>query len=396
MLFNPGEFKDIWNLLCAHNIKEGNFIKEFEEKFKHFVEVKEAIAVSSGRFGLYLILRSLGLNKGDNVLLSAYNFKGVPKALLQDGFNPIFIDADEKTYQINPVQIEKRIDGKVKAIILTHLFGQSCEIDKIRDIAGKKNLFLIEDAAHSLGSYYHGKHTGSFGQAGFFSFAGSKTLNTSFGGMIVTNDSGLANKIRQKLGKYNFPTISRLLKERITTYIHALLTQRLFYSLTEYPLTLLMSIFQLDPLEIYKSFKHRETSEIKMRFSNLQALLGLRQMGNLSTLISRRKTAADKILQRLDSSISSQSIPYNSQPNYFMFPLKAKDKQRVFKSLLLSGIDSNLNYANDCSGMCKDTNAPAARFLSKSILTIQLPFYLNDKEIDHIASSLNRIKELLY
>ena len=131
--FRFREIKDVWGLLCSGSIEEGNFIKGFEEKFKDFVGAQETIALSSGRFGLYLILKNLGLKQGDGVLLSAYNFRGVPKALLQDGFIPVFVDADKKTYQISPEDIEKRISPNVKAIILTHLFGQPAEIDKINE-----------------------------------------------------------------------------------------------------------------------------------------------------------------------------------------------------------------------------------------------------------------------
>ena len=271
ILFRPGELRDILELVFTRSVNEGKFIKDFENRFKQFVGAKHAVAVSSGRFALYLILKSLGLKKGDGVLLSAYNFRGVPKALLQNGFTSVLVDADENTYQINVLEIEKQINPKVKAIMLTHLFGQPCRLDKIMDIARKYNLFVIEDAAHSLGSYYQGKHTGALGDAGFFSFSGSKMLNTSFGGIVVTNNDDLSIKIRKELSKYNFPSIWQLLRERMITYIYALLTQRTFYSLTEYPLTVLMSVFGLDPLELYKSFKRAEITEEKMRFTNLQS-----------------------------------------------------------------------------------------------------------------------------
>lgn len=396
ILFCPGELKDILELVFTRSINEGKFVKEFEDRFKRFIGVKHAVAVSSGRFALYLILKSLGLKAGDGVLLSAYNFKGVPKALLQDGFTPVFVDADESSYQINVSEIEKQINPKVKAIILTHLFGQPCQLDKIMDIARKYNLFVIEDAAHSLGSYYQGKHTGTLGDAGFFSFSGSKMLNTSFGGIIVTNNDSLAVETREELSRYNFPSARQLLRERITTYIYALLTQRIFYSLTEYPLTLLMSMFGLDPLEIYKSFKHTEITEKKMKFTNLQALLGLRQIDCLNSLISKRKNIAEKLFKALDPLISLQANPKGCNSNYFMVPIKAKDKFRVFRRLLLKGVDSNLNYASDCSDMVKGTSIAISQALSKSVLTINLPFDLTDKEIGFLAQSLNEIKELLH
>jgi len=396
ILVRPGEFKDILGSVLTHSVNEGKFIKEFEDKFKQFVGTKHAIAVSSGRFALYLILKSLSLKEGDGILLSAYNFRGVPKALLQGGFTPVLVDADESSYQINVSEIEKQINSKVKAIVLTHLFGQPCQLDKIMDIARKYNLFVIEDAAHSLGSYYQGKHTGALGDAGFFSFSGSKMLNTSFGGIVVTNNDGLSIKIRKELSKYNFPSIWQLLRERMITYIYALLTQRTFYSLTEYPLTVLMSIFGLDPLEIYKSLKHTEITDEKMKFTNLQALLGLKQIDCLNSLVSKRKNIAEKLFKALNPSISLQVNPEGCDPNYFMVPVRTKDKFKVFRKLLLKGVDSNLSYAGDCSDIVKGVYVPISQTLSNSVLTINLPFDLTDKEIDSLARLLNGIKEMLH
>jgi len=264
------------------------------------------------------------------------------------------------------------------------------------DIARKYNLFVIEDAAHSLGSYYQGKHTGALGDAGFFSFSGSKMLNTSFGGIVVTNNDDLSIKIRKELSKYNFPSIWQLLRERMITYIYALLTQRTFYSLTEYPLTVLMSIFGLDPLEIYKSLKHTEITDEKMKFTNLQALLGLKQIDCLNSLVSKRKNIAEKLFKALNPSISLQVNPEGCDPNYFMVPVRTKDKFKVFRKLLLKGVDSNLSYAGDCSDIVKGVYVPISQTLSNSVLTINLPFDLTDKEIDSLARLLNGIKEMLH
>ncbi len=396
VLLNQSEFKDIWKLVISRSIKDGDLIREFEDKFKTFIGVKEAIAVSSGRFALYLILKNIGMKKGDGIILSAYNFKGVPNSLLENGFAPVFVDADEKSYQIDASKIEQKINGNVKAIMLTHLFGQPGDLDKILDISRKYNLFLIEDAAHSLGSYYAGKHTGGFGEAGFFSFSGSKLLNTSFGGMVVTDNKELANNIRQELNGYDFPASAQLLRERIITYIYVLLTKRFVYSFTEYPVTLLMSLCKQDPLEIYKSLKKREITDEKMKFTNLQAMLGIKQMVNMESLISKRRKIAEELYKRLDSSISLQLFADKCLPNYFMIPLKTKDKFKAFRKLLFAGIDTNLAYANDCSFMSNGGTSKTAKFLSDSILTLNLPFDLNEKEINHLALSINSVKELLY
>lgn len=390
------EFRDFLSLSGSRSLNEGCFIKRFEDSFKKYIGAKEAIAVSSGRFALYLILRNLGLKEDDKIILSAYNFKGVPKALLKEGFCPVFVDADRNTYQIDIEKIEKKINKNTKAIIATHLFGQPCGLNKILDIARRNNLFLIEDAAHSLGSYYHGKHTGTMGDAGFFSFTGSKMLNTSFGGMIVTDSVNLADKIRVDLFNYDFPKIALLGRKRVSTYIYALMTNRVFYSTVGYPLSLLLSLFNLDPIKIYEAFKHLKIAEEKMRFTNFQALIGLKQMGGLNVLIAKRKMIARALFRNLHHSVSLQKITENCDPNYFMVSLKTKDKYKVFKKLLFRGIDSNLNYASDCSYLTGDNDNPEAKSLSNSILTINLPFDLKEKEICYIGNVFNEIKDWVY
>lgn len=387
----PGEFKDVLSLIKSSSIYQGPFTEQFEQEFKQYVEVKEAIAVSSGRCALKLILKKLGLKRGDGIILSSYNFQGVPMSLLKEGFRLQFVDAHRDTYQMDVERVEEKIDSNTKAIIATHLFGQPCDLDRIIEIAKKYNLFVIEDAAHSLGSRYRDRFTGAIADAGFFSFTGSKTLNTSFGGMVVTNNIDLANKIRNEIAYYSYPRRAELIKEIVKRYIYIALANRIFYTLIEYPLTLLMSLFKYDPLEVYKSLKKSEIAERHMKFTNFQALLGVKQINFAKKLIQKRRNIANFLIKNLKPSISIQKILPDSLPNYFMFPIRTKDKMKVFKSLLLRGIDSNLNYALDCSYLVENCHTPIAKYLSETILTINLPFDLSKKEVFYLAHILNKV-----
>ncbi|MBL7197168.1 MAG: aminotransferase class I/II-fold pyridoxal phosphate-dependent enzyme [Candidatus Omnitrophica bacterium] len=391
----PGELKDILLFAFSNPLNEGNFIEKFEYGFKEYIGAEEAIAVCSGRFALYLIIKSLGLKKGDGIILSAYNFEGVPKILLKEGFKLQFVDADKDSYQIDAEKIEQKIDSSTKVIIATHLFGQPCNLDKILEIAQRHNLFVVEDAAHSLGTSYQGRPTGAITDAGFFSFTGSKILNTSFGGMVVTNDAALADKIRKEVMLYNFPRRRELIKEVAKKYIYTLLTKRTFYTLMEYPLTLLMSFFDYDPLEAYKSIRKSEITDEKLKFTNLQAFIGTMQLDFVKKMIEKRKRIAQSLIREITPIMSLQEVPPQSSPNYFMFPISTKDKLRVFKKLLLKGIDSNLKYASDCSYLAENTYMPVAQLLSDTILTISLPFDLKEKEVFYIAEVLSSIRDRL-
>lgn len=398
-VISPVRLKEILSLILnkSENINNGNFVERFEDSFREYTGSREAIAVSSGRFAMHLILRKLGLEKDDGVILSAYNFSGVPKAILDDGLCPILVDANKDTYQIDIDKIESRINKNTKAIIATHLFGQPCELNKIIEIARKYNLFVIEDAAHSIGSFYHGRHTGTMADAGFFSFTGSKTLNTSFGGMIITNNTDLADKIRKELLNYPFPERKELIKEIIKTYLYSWFTNRIFFTIFGYPISLLLSGFNLDPLEIYKASKHKEIAERKMKFTEYQASVGVRNMIYIDKLISQRKKITDILLKNLHPSISIQKIPPDCQPNYFMIPLKAKNKIEFCRYLLFKGIDPNIEYASDCSYIVKGGGpAHTARFISEHVFTLNLPYSLEEKEVISVAEVLNKAKDRLY
>jgi dTDP-4-amino-4,6-dideoxygalactose transaminase len=129
-----------------------------------------------------------------------------------------------------------------------------------------------------------------------------------------------------------------------------------------------------------------------MRFSNLQAVIGLRQMDYLDSLISKRRKIAAELIERLDSTIDIPRAPRESEANYFMFPIQARQKSKVFKKLLKKGIDSNLSYCLDCSYLVKDSFNPVAQFLSQSILTLNLPFDLQEKDVVYLAKALNEIR----
>lgn len=175
----------------------GPFVKKFEEEVAEYCGVNHAIGVASGTDALTLSLEAIGVNPGDEIITSPYTFFATAGVISRLKATPVFVDIDSKTYNINPDLIEERITGKTKAIIPVHLYGQCAEMDKIMEIAQKYNLRVIEDAAQAIGAKYKGKDAGTIGDVGCFSFFPSKNLGGfGDGGMIVTNNEELAEKIR--------------------------------------------------------------------------------------------------------------------------------------------------------------------------------------------------------
>lgn len=183
-------------------LKEANYImgrqvEELEQKICEYLGCKYAIAVASGTDALLLSLRAVGVGYGDEVITVPYTFFATSGAIVNMGAKPVFVDILPDTYNINPEAIKKVITKRTKAIIPVHLFGQSADMDPIMDVARRYNLKVIEDACQSIGARYKGKPVGTIGDTGCFSFFPSKNLACfGDGGMVVTNDPEIANKVR--------------------------------------------------------------------------------------------------------------------------------------------------------------------------------------------------------
>lgn len=173
---------------------KGKFIKEFEDKFSEFINVKYATAVSNGTTALHLALETLGITTGDEVIVPTFTYIASVSSIIYTGATPVFVDSVEETWQMDPEDIKKKITPKTKAIMVVHLYGQMCDMDAIMKIANDNNLFVIEDCAEAFGSQYKGKYAGTFGNISTFSFYGNKTITTGEGGMVVSNDYYLYDK----------------------------------------------------------------------------------------------------------------------------------------------------------------------------------------------------------
>jgi len=166
----------------------GPFVREFEDKFARYLGGNRAVSTQSGTAAIHIALYELGVGKDDEVIVPALTFIATVNPVIYVGARPIFVDVDINTWNIDPKEIEKSITGKTKAIIPVHLYGNPCNMDEILKIAKKHNLYVIEDATESLGAKYKGRHTGTFGDFGCFSFNGNKIITTGGGGMVVGND----------------------------------------------------------------------------------------------------------------------------------------------------------------------------------------------------------------
>ncbi len=188
------ELTAIQEPLLAGWLTQGPKVASFEQAFAKRHQVKHAIATTSCTTALHLILISLGIGEGDEVIVPAFTWVATANVVLHCGAKPIFVDVDPDTFNIDIKQIHAKLTAKTKVIIPVHLFGLCADIDSIRKIA--PHVAIIEDAACAAGSFYQGRSAGSLGDAGAFSFHPRKSITTGEGGMITTNNDNLAEKIR--------------------------------------------------------------------------------------------------------------------------------------------------------------------------------------------------------
>jgi perosamine synthetase len=233
----------------------GRFVEEFEEAFSRYIGVKYGIATSSGTTALHLALVALGVGPGDEVIVPDLTFVATINAVIYTGAKPVIVDIHPDYWCIDPDKLEKAITPRTKAIIPVHLYGHPCDMDPIMEIASKYNLYVIEDAAEAHGAEYKGRKVGSFGHASCFSFYGNKIITTGEGGMVLTNDGELAERIR-------------ILRD------HGMHPKRKYW---------------------------HEVIGFSYHMSNLQAAVGLAQLGKIERFIEKKRRIARIYAEELSS-----------------------------------------------------------------------------------------------
>jgi perosamine synthetase len=173
---------------------KGEFINRFEKEFASYIGAKYATSVSNGTVALHLVLETLGLGAGDEVIVPTLTYVASVNTIIQTGATPVYVDSLMSTWQIDPEDIRRKLTVRTKAIMAVHLYGLPCDMERLKAICEEHRLILIEDCAEAFGSYYQGQHAGTFGDIATFSFFGNKTITTGEGGMVVAQNKDLIEK----------------------------------------------------------------------------------------------------------------------------------------------------------------------------------------------------------
>ncbi|MCK5332730.1 aminotransferase class I/II-fold pyridoxal phosphate-dependent enzyme, partial [Candidatus Parcubacteria bacterium] len=298
--FLAGKYLLPWNW---DKLQKGKNYRKLERKFCEYMDSRWAISFDSGRSGFYAALKCLEIKDYDEVILQAFTTVALPNAIKWCGAKPVFVDIEENALNIDPVKIEEKITGKTRAIIVQHTFGNPAKIYEIMKIAKKHNLYIIEDCAHSLGAEYQGKKTGIFGDVSFFSFGRDKVISSVAGGMVVTNDRKLGEKIKTFRDQMPYPKKSLIVRQ----LLHPIITfkaLRLYYFFNlGKTMMFVVNKFKLLPKAYTKKEKKNMKSEnYPAKMPNALVVIALHQMKLIEKFNNHRIAIANLYHEKLQNS----------------------------------------------------------------------------------------------
>ncbi len=364
-------------------------VKILEKEFQNYLNVRRAVSFNSGRAALMAILEALEMKKGDEVLLQAFTCNSAVNPISNRGAKPVFVDIDE-TLNMDPEDLKKKITSCSKAVMLQHTFGWPAQIEEISEIARENNLFLIEDCAHSLGAEYKGKFCGAFGEAAFFSFGRDKIISSVFGGMAVTNNEKIGERINEFREKLDYPSNFWIFQQ----LLHPILINFLVlpaYGLNEHLGRIILGIFHKFSIlskAVYKKEKRGESVKyFPKRFPNALAILALNQFRKLERFNEHRRKIAkfyeDNLRNQFDLPLSKEKKDIS--PTFMRYPvlvrkntdeiLEASRKRKIYlddgwRKNPVVPPDTEINKIGYFLGSC-----PGAEEIAKSI--VNLPTHVN-------------------
>ncbi len=365
------EKRAVLDVLDSGMLAQGEKVKQFEAAFAEYMGVKHAIATSNGTTALHTTLLAHGIGPGDEVITTPFSFIAAVNAIRMCGAVPIFIDINERTFNLDPDLIEAAITPKTKAILPVHLFGQCCEMEKIMPIAQKHNLIVIEDACQSHGAEFQGKKAGSFG-TGCFSFYPTKNMTTGEGGMLTTNDEAIAANARKIINHGSYEK-----------YRHDSLGFN--YRMTD--IAAALGIVQLRKLDSYTQKRREHAAFLISQFSRLQGIEAPCRERQIEAPCGERQIEA----------------PCGEGHVFHQFTIRVKQefgktRDEVQQLLEKEMIQSVVNYPlplhlQKSLPEYNTQHFPAAEMASREVLSLPVHPGLSREELAHIVHSLFLIKK---
>jgi len=349
---DKSELDQLTRVVESTYVVEHNLTKEFEDLIKNMTGSRFAISITNGTAALYCCLKALGIGPGDEVIVPDLTFIATSNAVIMAGAKPVLCDVTNDTFCLDPKEISCLINKNTKAIIPVHLYGQSCDMYEINKIAKKHNLYVVEDAAQGVGVKFDNKHVGTFGDLGILSFYGNKTITCGEGGIILTDDEELAKKC------YRLKNHGR---DKKGIFVH----EHIGYNFC---------------------------------FTEMQAAIGIAQIGKLKFIIDAKKKIYEKYIKDL-SEISEITIPYldeRTTPVHWFTSILTDKRDELIKFLNKKNIQTRLFFYPIHLQPCYNKNIVDIRQCKNSLAAfntgVSLPsaYSLTQEQQEYI---INCIKE---
>lgn len=314
-------------LITPANLVHGPAIFEYERAFARTIGVSHACSFSSARVGFYGLLRSMGVGVGDEVLLQVPTHIVVANAIRYAGARPVYVDCDPENYNMDLADAAGKITARTKVLLIQHTFGIPAQMDLALALARRHDLVLIEDCVHALGAKFDGKMVGSIGRAGFFSTEETKTISTTMGGMVVTQDPELAAKMKLFQDTCTAPTSWLAAGYLLKLLMYCVLAHPYLHYYTRAVYEACGQRLPLPRPTTKEEVRGVKPPRYEQLLSNAQAVMGLRQLQDLEENISHRRMIADLYMRELTRiGFQLPRAPEGSEPAYVRFPVQVADR----------------------------------------------------------------------
>jgi len=388
--------------LACFPASRGEVVTRFEAAFAAYIGVPHVLFVPSGRMGLWLILKALQYPAGSEIVVPAFTYFAIPAVIRAAGFTPVYADIDPATYELTTASVSNVVTSKTRAVIPTHLFGRTCDMDGLATACSRNHIDLIEDCAQSCGAAIGGRKTGSLGRAAYFTFGITKNFTTFSGAMVACRDVEIHQRMAGLAGGFRPAARGKLLKEAITAFGMLVATNRFIFNLSLAPLVRTTPADRPDIVhrlfeEVAGAIDPAAMDRMGWYPVESQAAAGLRQLRTIDVKNAARRRHGARLLRLLrDQGFEGVPAPAETGGDhiYMSFAIRHPDRFRLAASLRRGGVDVAPGYMIDCSarpelgghaGQC-----PNASVVESSIL--HLPIYpeLRDRDLEIISQSLGQ------
>jgi perosamine synthetase len=381
---------------CFSRLSSKKAIDKFEKAFASYLGSKHCVAFPYARVAIYYALKNKNLPTGSEIIMPPMTIKAILDVVLDLGLKPVFVDIERDSLCFDQEKLEKAVNSKTKAILVTYLYGMVPDLETMISFCREKKLFIMEDFSQCLNGEFQGRKVGTFGDIGIYSASSIKTLDTYGGGLLVSNNDQLSQKIREAANTLSKPSRVLLIHKVLVNLIRNLATTRLVFHFSVFPLLKLLS--KIKPGSITKHTGDREKTmrdtlpqEWFSAYTSFQAKIGLKLLPNVSPSDDVRIRYA----QLIRSEVGGVNFPggaVGAKNVYWQTIAYFTNPENVLKFLMKNRIDSSKTSLEKISALsnypCQGVTPEADKLYDNAIFIPSYPG-LKPKDVGHIIKTLN-------